>query len=229
MTLKWKSRIPVIGIHQFSGETADKLKIMLKNEILPKNVRGIIFDFRNNPGGFLTTASKMGSIFRKKGETIFYTEDLKKLSNYQVNKDGLLSDFPGKIVVLQNKGTASASEIVAGALQDYHRAVLIGSRTYGKALVQRFFRLRDEKTGLKLTTARYYTPCGRIIQKTKKYPGGIRPDIIITLSLSEQKNLLLSWYEIHKDKNKNKNKSYDRQLKKAISLLQNRPVMFKFK
>jgi carboxyl-terminal processing protease len=197
LTLKWKSRIPVIGIHQFSGETADKLKIMLKNEILPKNVRGIIFDFRNNPGGFLTTASKMGSIFRKKGETIFYTEDLKKLSNYQVNKDGLLSDFPGKIVVLQNKGTASASEIIIGMLQDYGQAdKVIGTVSHGKGTVQEVLRLSNGAS-LKLTIAKWLTPKKRWIHKK-----GLIPDIEIPNPTKEENS-----------------RKIDKQLNKALEVV----------
>ena len=112
----------------------------------------------------------------------------------------------------RHRGSASASEIVAGALQDYHRAVIIGNRTYGKGSVQSILPLRDEKRGLKITTAKYYTPSGRSIQKGSDDEGGISPDVLLPLSTEEQRELIRSFSQPGTNLN-------DKQIQKAIEVM----------
>jgi carboxyl-terminal processing protease len=135
-------------------------------------LKGLVLDLRNNPGGLLTQAVRVSDIFLDSG-LIVYTDgriDSQK-QKFFAQKEGSLTDFP--IVVLVNGGSASASEIVAGALQDHKRAVVLGTKTFGKGSVQTILPL-DDSSALRLTTARYFTPKGRSIQAT-----GIVPDIVV--------------------------------------------------
>ena len=135
-------------------------------------VKGLVLDLRNNPGGLLTQAVRVADLFLDSG-MIVYTEG--RLENqkqkYFARKEGSWTEFP--MVVLVNGGSASASEIVAGALQDHKRAVILGTKTFGKGSVQTILPL-DDNSALRLTTARYFTPKGRSIQAT-----GIVPDIVL--------------------------------------------------
>ena len=172
-----KSRILEDGyaylrISQFQSKTADyvddavaKLRKENKGEL-----KGMILDLRNNPGGVLNGAVAVSDAFLSKG-MIVYTEGRVADSKLRFNAtpDDLLDGAP--IVVLVNQGSASASEIVAGALQDHKRAIIMGNQTFGKGSVQTILPLTNG-TAVKLTTARYYTPSGRSIQAE-----GITPDI----------------------------------------------------
>jgi carboxyl-terminal processing protease len=131
-----------------------------------------VLDLRNNPGGLLTQAVRVSDMFLDSG-LIVYTEGRieAQKQKYFAQKDGTWMDFP--VVVLVNGGSASASEIVAGALQDHKRAIVLGTKTFGKGSVQTILPL-DDNSALRLTTARYFTPNGRSIQAT-----GIVPDIIV--------------------------------------------------
>src|SRR5439155_222442 len=135
----------------------------------------LVLDLRNDPGGLLTQAVRVADLFLESG-LIVYTDG--RLENqkqkYFARKPGTWSDFP--MVVLVNGGTASASEIVAGALQDHKRALVLGTQTFGKGSVQTILPL-DDNSALRLTTARYYTPSGRSIQAL-----GIVPDIVMDQS-----------------------------------------------
>ena len=135
-------------------------------------LKGLVLDLRNNPGGLLTQAVRVSDLFLDSG-LIVYTEGRieSQKQKFFAQKEGSLMDFP--IVVLVNGGSASASEIVAGALQDHKRAVVLGTKTFGKGSVQTILPL-DDNSALRLTTARYFTPKGRSIQAT-----GIVPDIIV--------------------------------------------------
>ncbi len=137
-----------------------------------KAIKGIIIDLRNNPGGLLEQAVKMSDLFLKDGiivSTIGRNEKEKEV--VYAKKEGTLDGFP--IIVIMNEYSASASEILAGALQDHKRALVLGQRSYGKGSVQSVVKLGDG-SGLKLTVARYYTPNGTEIQGE-----GIKPDITI--------------------------------------------------
>jgi carboxyl-terminal processing protease len=135
-------------------------------------LKGLVLDLRNNPGGLLTQAVRVSDLFLDSG-LIVYTDGRieSQKQKFFAQKEASLMDFP--IVVLVNGGSASASEIVAGALQDHKRAVVLGTKTFGKGSVQTILPL-DDNSALRLTTARYFTPKGRSIQAT-----GIVPDIIV--------------------------------------------------
>jgi carboxyl-terminal processing protease len=151
--------------------TEDLLKAVAKlKQENPDGLKGVVLDLRNNPGGVLNAAVGVSDAFLEQG-LIVYTKgriDDSKLE-FKAGPDDILDGAP--LVVLVNGGSASASEIVAGALQDQGRALILGGKTFGKGSVQTIVPI-DERTALKLTTARYYTPSGRSIQAQ-----GIEPDI----------------------------------------------------
>lgn len=161
-----------VRITQFQENTgADVIKaIQTLMDDAPQELSGIVLDLRNNPGGVLDAAVAVSDIFIEQG-LLVYTQG--RISNadvrYEATVDTLVPDLP--VVVLVNGGSASASEIVAGALQDHKRAVVLGTQSFGKGSVQTVLPLNGEHA-LKLTTARYYTPNGRSIQAQ-----GITPDI----------------------------------------------------
>jgi carboxyl-terminal processing protease len=123
----------------------------------------LIFDLRNNPGGLLDAAVGISNFFLREGQLIVSTRGRTPDSVSVLTAPGRGRPFEGPLVVLVNEGSASASEIVAGAVQDHDRGLVVGETTWGKGLVQTVFTVRD--TGLALTTARYYTPSGRSIQR----------------------------------------------------------------
>jgi carboxyl-terminal processing protease len=170
-------------ITQFQERTASDLKELLsKIRMANKDeLKGLIIDLRNNPGGLLDQAVAVSDLFLKQG-LIVYTEgrDESNQLRFQSTAEGTEPDYP--LVLLINEGSASASEIVAGALHDHGRALLLGERTFGKGSVQTIIPLSDH-SGLRMTTARYFTPSGTSIQAR-----GIAPDIEVPdLELSESK------------------------------------------
>ncbi len=134
-------------------------------------LKGLVLDLRNNPGGLLTQAVQVSDLFLESG-LIVYTEGrmANQKQKFHAHKNKTLTEFP--MVILVNGGSASASEIVAGAMQDHKRAIVLGTKTFGKGSVQTILPL-DDRSALRLTTARYFTPNGRSIQAT-----GIEPDIV---------------------------------------------------
>jgi carboxyl-terminal processing protease len=162
-----------IRLAQFQERSDRDLQKALEKLAAEKGgLKGLVLDLRNNPGGLLTQAVRVADLFLDTG-MIVYTEgriDSQK-QKYFAQKDGSWLDFP--VVVLVNGGSASASEIVAGALQDHRRAIVLGIKTFGKGSVQTILPL-DDNSALRLTTARYFTPKGRSIQAS-----GIVPDIIV--------------------------------------------------
>ena len=137
-----------------------------------KNLIGYVLDLRNNPGGLLDQAVSVTDIFLERGEIVSTRgRNGKQGSRYNAVKSDLINGLP--LVVLINQGSASASEIVAGALQDHKRAIIMGTKSFGKGSVQTIIP-SGEDVALKLTTAKYYTPSGKSIQKT-----GIDPDILV--------------------------------------------------
>ena len=152
--------------------TEDLLEALSKLEKKSKPLKGLILDLRDNPGGILSQAIQVTDLFLKDGEILSIKGRLKKHTKvFYAHKNKVPRDYP--IVVLINAGSASASEIVAGALQDQKRALILGTTSFGKGSVQTVESLRDGY-GLKFTIARYYTPSGRSIQAK-----GVEPDIII--------------------------------------------------
>lgn len=142
-------------------------------------LKGLVLDLRNNPGGLLTQAVRVSDLFLDAG-MIVYTEGRieSQKQKYFSQKNGSWLDFP--VVVLVNGGSASASEIVAGALQDHKRAIVLGTKTFGKGSVQTILPL-DDNSALRLTTARYFTPKGRSIQAM-----GIVPDIVVDSAAAQE-------------------------------------------
>ena len=165
--------IEYIRLRQFQEQTSGDLEAALEKYTKDGKIQGLILDLRNNPGGLLTSSVEVTEKFIDSGRLVVYTEGRVRNQNmrFQANSKRVFSDFP--MVVLINQGSASASEIVAGALQDWGRAVVIGTQSFGKGSVQTIIPLSDG-SGLRLTTAKYYTPKGRSI-----HGKGVTPDIIV--------------------------------------------------
>jgi carboxyl-terminal processing protease len=162
-----------VRISTFQEKTDDDLRVALKKlESAKGGLKGLVLDLRNDPGGLLNEAVKVADEFLESG-LIVYTQGRIKEQNLKFYAHPNKAPRTYPLVVLVNEGSASASEIVAGALQDQKRAVILGTPTFGKGSVQTIISL-DDNSGLKLTTARYFTPSGRSIQAK-----GITPDIII--------------------------------------------------
>jgi carboxyl-terminal processing protease len=154
-----------IRLNKFSETTYEEF-MNATQDLLKKGMKSMILDLRDNGGGILTEATNIADEFLNDDKLITYTEGAHSpKKEYRCSKEGIFEK--GKLVVLANEGTASASEILIGALQDWGRATIVGRRTFGKGLVQEQFQLSDG-SGLRLTVARYYTPLGRSIQKTYK-------------------------------------------------------------
>jgi carboxyl-terminal processing protease len=169
-----------IRLAQFQERSdRDVQKALEKMAAEKGGLKGLVLDLRNDPGGLLTQAVRIADLFLDSG-LIVYTEGRieSQKQKYFAQKDGSWMDFP--MVVLVNGGSASASEIVAGALQDHKRAVILGTKTFGKGSVQTILPL-DDNSALRLTTARYFTPKGRSIQAL-----GIVPDIIVETAPQQQ-------------------------------------------
>lgn len=170
-----------VRINQFQTRTGDDVKKALHALQSEGPLRGLVLDLRNNPGGILTGAVEVADLFLRKG-LIVYTEGRmrEERMRYEATPNTLLANTP--MVVLVNGGSASASEIVAGALQDHQRAVLAGQRTFGKGSVQSVLPLSGD-SALKLTTARYFTPLGHSIQAD-----GIHPDVVFAPAKVEEQS-----------------------------------------
>ncbi len=154
-----------ISLSSFTSSSAQEVKDALKTLMKKDQIKGLVLDLRNNGGGLLDQAVKIVNLFVPKGELIVSTKarpELKKNTAQRTKKEPFAPDLP--LVVLINSSSASASEIVSGSLQDLDRAVVIGQKSFGKGLVQTTLRLPHEGV-LKLTTAKYYIPSGRCIQK----------------------------------------------------------------
>lgn len=165
ITYKVNNSTAYVKISRFSQETGNEFDEVV-DFIIDEDVENVILDLRNNPGGILGGAIHISEYFLKNKDLIVYTKGRKRgKQSYYAEKDGLLSDL--NVCVLINENTASASEIVAGALQDNDRATIIGKRSFGKGLVQQQFMYQDGSAA-RLTTSRYYTPSGRSIQRSYK-------------------------------------------------------------
>ena len=166
-----EGNIAYVRLTQFQEQSGKDLAKALK-QLREQKAQSTILDLRNNPGGLLTTAVEVSEQFVSPGKLIVYVKSRDGRKDEYVSRvKDQPEDYP--MIVLVNEGSASASEIVAGALQDWGRAVVIGNQTFGKGSVQTILPLQDG-SGLRLTTAKYYTPKGRSIQST-----GITPDIVV--------------------------------------------------
>ena len=163
--------IGYVRLTQFQESTGRDLSKVLK-QFKDQKLQSTILDLRNNPGGLLTSAVEVSEQFLPGGKLVVYTKGRESKKDEWIAKGkDQMDDSP--MIILVNEGSASASEIVAGALQDYGRAVIVGTTSFGKGSVQTILPLGDG-SGLRLTTAKYYTPKGRSIQST-----GITPDIVV--------------------------------------------------
>jgi len=178
------SDVGYIRITQFNEQTTDGLKQSitdLKNQLGAEKIRGYVLDLRNNPGGLLDQAISVSNSFLDKGEIVSTRgRNADETQRFNARPGGDLTG--GKpLIILVNGGSASASEIVAGALQDHKRATLVGTRSFGKGSVQTIIPLGAGNGALRLTTARYYTPSGRSIQAK-----GITPDIEVLQDVPDE-------------------------------------------
>ena len=160
-----------VALYTFNELATDKLREALR-DIMSQNPKGIVFDLRGNGGGYLVTAVEVTSEFLKDGVVLYEEYGDGTRDSYPVNKGGLATDIP--LVVLIDGGTASASEITAGALRDYGRAKLVGMTSYGKGSVQNWIALRSEEGGVRITIARWLTPNGNQIDSV-----GLTPDLVV--------------------------------------------------
>lgn len=175
-------KIGYIAIINFQENTVRDMDAAIQ-DLMKQGMKSLILDLRFNPGGLLNVAIDMADKFLEKG-VIVSTRGRDKTQNYvyRAHKKGTYPNFP--LIILVNNGSASASEIVAGAIKDHKRGVLLGIKTYGKGSVQSLIPVGDGKAALKLTTARYYTPSGVCIHEK-----GIEPDINVPLNFPETKSL----------------------------------------
>ena len=175
-------RIGYVKVRGFQEMTLPEMEKAL-NRLTQQKMEGLILDLRNNPGGLLSQSWKLCSLFVDEGQTVVSTEGRVRNQNsrFMANGGGQYRQYP--LIVLINAGSASGSEIVAGALQDLQKATIIGTKSYGKGSVQTIFPLQDG-SGLRLTTAHYFTPSGRNIDHV-----GIVPDIELSNEGKEDRQL----------------------------------------
>ena len=183
-TRKEGEDIGYIRITQFNEQTGDGIKAAIQKftqEIPPEKFKGYILDLRNNPGGLLDQSISVSNAFLDRGEIVSTRgRNAEETQRYNARAGGDLTK--GKpVIVLINGGSASASEIVAGALQDHKRATILGTRSFGKGSVQTILPLGQNNGALRLTTARYYTPSGRSIQAK-----GISPDVQVLQDVPDE-------------------------------------------
>ncbi len=188
-----EGNIAYIALHNFSDQTMPQMNKAF-DELLPQNPAGLIFDLRNNGGGYLHTAIEVVSQFIPDGTVMYEEYGDGKRDSYYAERGGRATKIP--LVVLINEGSASASEITAGAIQDLGRGRLVGVTSYGKGSVQSWIPLKSEDGGVRITIARWLTPNERQINDI-----GLTPDYIVELSEAD--------YEAERDP----------QLDKAIQLL----------
>lgn len=174
--VKWeiKDGVGIININGFSKQTGQMTRaaVVSIEKALGRKPSGYVIDLRSNPGGLLDQAVEVSDVFLNRVEVVSQRgRDKRDIERFFAQPGDFAEGLP--IVVLVDAGSASAAEIVAGALQDHHRGLVMGERTFGKGSVQTLIQL-DEATALRLTTARYYTPSGRSVQE-----GGIEPDILV--------------------------------------------------
>jgi len=174
-----EDNIGYIKLTDFSEKTKADLDQALKR-LEEEGMDSLIFDLRNNPGGLLTSSVETVSEFLPTGKLIVYTKGRDKEQNVEYRATGKthFKDIP--LIVIINGGSASASEIVAGAIQDHKRGIILGTTSFGKGSVQTVIPLRDG-SALRLTTAKYYTPSGRTINET-----GIEPDVVVEFKPPEE-------------------------------------------
>jgi carboxyl-terminal processing protease len=169
-----ENEIAYVDINTFGERTTRELRNTL-DDLLRQNPRGIIIDLRNNPGGYLTTAVEVSSEFIEEGVVLYEEYGDGRRDTHRALGNGQATDIP--LVVLINEGSASASEIVAGAIQDYERGKLVGVKSYGKGSVQNWVPLSNNQGAARVTIARWLTPDERLINHV-----GLMPDIVVEMT-----------------------------------------------
>jgi len=169
-----EDNIAYVELSTFGEKTTDELKAELK-KVMDQNPSGLILDLRNNGGGYLTTAIEVVSQFVDEGVVMYEQYGDGTMREYKALRGGLATDIP--LVVLVNEGTASASEITAGAIQDYGRGTLVGVTTFGKGSVQSWVPLKDDQGAVRVTIARWLTPNERQIHGV-----GLSPDVVVEIT-----------------------------------------------
>jgi carboxyl-terminal processing protease len=218
-----------VRITEFIEPTVRDLHKALRS-LKEQGMKNLIIDLRNNPGGLLTSAIDVTKTFVGDQKLVVFTEGrASPREDFKADVTAPYKTLP--IVVLVNRGSASGSEIVAGAMQDHGRAILIGSETFGKGSVQSVIRLEDG-SGLRLTTAKYYTPAGRSIHRNPKTgKGGIQPDITITVSrememkLQAQTEFIYAKGAESKSAVKEEEKVKDAAIERALEIFKIRPII----
>ncbi len=213
-----ENKIGYIRLVQFGEKTSSDLEAALK-KLKAQGMQGLVLDLRWNPGGLLEQAVDVCEKFLPRGVLVVSTEGRNPAQNSERKSTGRgdeLHEMP--MVVLVNLGSASASEIVAGCLQDRKRAIILGEKTFGKGSVQSILPLSDG-SALRLTTAKYYTPSHKVIHEV-----GITPDIVVPMSEEEERQVLIKHapggMESLDDKERERvSKSHDLQLERAMDLL----------
>ena len=213
-----ENKIGYIRLTQFGEKTSDDLETAL-NKLKSQGMQGLILDLRWNPGGLLDQAVEVCEKFLPRGQLIVSTEGRNASQDSKHRAAGHGDELKGMpIVVLVNLGSASASEIVSGCLQDLHRAIILGEKTFGKGSVQSIIPL-DDGSALRLTTAKYYTPSHKVIHEV-----GITPNIIVPTTDEEDYNIRMQLtpggLESLDEKDRERVKSsHDPQLERAEDLL----------
>ena len=210
-----ENKIGYVRLTQFGDQTSEELEAALQ-KLEGQGMRGLVLDLRWNPGGLLDEAVAVCQKFLPRGQLVVSTEGRHTLEKFFAKGSGdELKGMP--IVILANLGSASASEIVTGCLQDLHRAVVLGEKTFGKGSVQTIFPLADG--ALKLTVAKYYTPSHKVIHEH-----GITPDILVPMTDAEEAAVVLQYspggVEALPDKKQAEVRAiHDTQLERAQDLL----------
>lgn len=184
-----KNKIGYLRITKFQEDTLKSFEEAMQ-KLKESGIKSLIIDLRFNGGGVMDPAIELANKFISQG-VIISTKGREKGANQTFMADpkkATLTELP--LVLLVNGGTASASEIFAGAVQDYSKGILVGSRTYGKGVIQTVINLPEDKTAVKLTIARYYTPSGKCLQRDKDKNYGLDPDILLDLTPQQEGELL---------------------------------------
>jgi carboxyl-terminal processing protease len=213
-----EKKVGYVRLLQFQEDSWDKLRDGI-DRLKADGMKALILDLRFNGGGLLVQAEKIADLFISEGVIVETKGRLPEAnSKVEARKDDTYPYFP--MVVLVNEGTASASEIVAGALQDHRRAILIGGKTYGKGSVQQYLKEDlGDGSGFKYTIARYFTPNGRWIDRKNGKDYGLAPDIAVETTAEDTLALMEHWRAVDEGKEK-LSPAKDRALDKAIGTAQ---------
>ena len=201
-----KQKIAYLRLTSFQKHSAEDLDAALK-KLEADGMKALIIDLRANPGGLLKAAIDISNRFLAEGVIVSTKGRKSPPQTFKATKRATYADLP--IAVLISRHSASASEIFAGAVQDHKRGLIVGMRSYGKGSVQSLIKFEDGKSAIRLTTAHYYTPSGRLIHRNQNDPDqkewGIDPDIEVKLTPEEELALWTNWRDRHKAEVREKN------------------------